>query len=85
MIVDYKVDYVIKFLKCKTIRNKDIAQGSGIALQTIYYLKYDLSRVKRLSAINLNNLFMYFKSLNLDENNLTKVKRTINVVYTQED
>lgn len=83
MLQDYKYEYCIKFLKAKAIQAKDICNETNIPLSTVYYLQRNPQKVYKSSKLIVDNLYLFFKSLSLDENKLDSLKRVEHVTYEQ--
>lgn len=82
-MIDYKHEYVKKFLEAKNILVSDIVNATHAKQSTIYYLKHNINKVDSANNKLIDDLYLYFKSLNLDENKLDKVTRVTTVTYKQ--
>lgn len=77
-------EYVIKYLNSGLFKVRDLSDGTGLAKSTVsYYLKKPIN-IKRANPYNLKQLYYYFKSLNLDSNNLNQYKRVTKVQFVKE-
>lgn len=83
MVTNYRTEYVRKFLICEAIKPIDIANNTKVKQSTCYYLKEVPNRIYKASTLIVDELYLYFRSLNLDENNLSKVKRVTKVTFVQ--
>lgn len=81
---DYKAEYVEKFLNCKVFKAKDILNNTELSQSLVYYLLSNPKKIYKTKAKNVNDLYLYFKSFNLDENKLNNVKRVTRVTYVNE-
>lgn len=78
------IDYVIKYLESKLFTVRVITDNTSIPKSTVNYYLKDPNRVRKANEYNISQLYNYFKSLNLDVNNLNNYKRVTTVEFVKE-
>lgn len=78
------IDCVIKYLESKLFRVRDITDNTSIPKSTVNYYLKNPDRVRKANDYNISQLYNYFKSLNLDDNNLNNYKRVTIVEFVKE-
>ena len=80
---NYRAEYDYKFLNCRSILATDISNNTSIPQSTVYYFKVKPERILKARSGYIDEMFLYFKSLGLDENRLDHVTRETCVVFLQ--
>lgn len=78
------IDYVIKYLESKLFKVRDITDNTSIPKSTVNYYLKNPDNVRKSNKYNIRQLYNYFKSLNLDDNNLNNYKRVTKVEFVKE-
>lgn len=78
------IDCVIKYLESKLFRVRDITDNTSIPKSTVNYYLNNPDKVRKANDYNISQLYNYFKSLNLDDNNLNEYKRVTKVQFVKE-
>lgn len=78
------IDCVIKYLESKLFTVRVITDNTSIPKSTVNYYLKNPDRVRKANEYNINQLYNYFKSLNLDDNNLNNYKRVTTVKFVKE-
>ncbi len=83
MLKDYRREYCFKFLCCKAIKPIDISNNTDVAQSSAYFYKQVPKRILKAKREVVDDMFIYFKSLGLDEDNLKNVTRETVVEFIQ--
>lgn len=78
------IDYVIKYLESKLFWVRDITDNTSIPKSTANYYLKNPDKLRKANDYNISQLYNYFKSLNLDDNNLNEYKRVTKVQFVKE-
>lgn len=78
------IDCVIKYLESKLFTVRVITDNTSISKSTANYYLKNPDRVRKANKYNIIQLYNYFKSLNLDDNNLNNYKRVTIVKFVKE-
>ena len=80
-VIDYKTEYVYACIASGKFKLGDIARGSGIKYNTLYYIATKPRRVLTTSSKFINQMYLYFKSFDIPIDKLKDVKRREKVEY----
>ena len=78
------IDCVIKYFKSGLFKVRDITDNTSIPKSTVNYYLKDPDKLNKANYYNISQLYNYFKSLNLDINNLSQYKRVTKVQFVKE-
>lgn len=78
------IDCVIKYFKSGLFKVRDITDNTSIPKSTVNYYLKDPDKLNKANDYNISQLYNYFKSLNLDSNNLSQYKRVTKVQFVKE-
>lgn len=82
---DYRRDYCLKFLICQAIKASDISNNTSIAQSSAYFYKQVPKRILKAKPEVVDEMYLYFKSLGVDPEDLPRVTRETKVIFKVND